>query len=46
MIKKRASELKEGTSVWLVLKKRVFLWLWLSGLVSDVGMGPHRTVVA
>jgi MFS family permease len=37
-----ASKLKH--SVWLALKNRVFLWLWLSGLVSDVFMAAHSTV--
>jgi MFS family permease len=38
------SELKQNTCVWLALKNRVFLWLWLSGLVSDVWMAAHSTV--
>jgi MFS family permease len=36
-----ANELEQNTSVWLALKNRVFLGLWLASVVSGVCVAAH-----
>ena len=36
-------EIKQNTSGWSALQNRVFLWLWLATLISDVCMAAHVT---
>jgi MFS family permease len=38
-----ATEQKQNTSVWLALRNRVFVWLWMASLISGCCVSAHDT---